>query len=110
VADSFRFNPDPNADHSFISQASHANAPGLKANISALGPEESRRSFGAPLAKCDMQPIWIAIDNDTDESLSYLPIETDPAYYSPCKVSFRSQGIFSVSANQLATPSSSTIR
>jgi hypothetical protein len=62
VAGSFRFDPDPSADQSFIARARHADAPGLKVSVAALGPEESRRSFGAPLARYGIQPIWLAIE------------------------------------------------
>jgi LssY C-terminus len=100
VADSFRFDPDPSADQSFIARARHADAPGLKVSVAPLGPEESRRSFGAPLARYGIQPIWLAIENDMDEEFSYLPIATDPNYYSPYEVSFRTHGMFSSAANR----------
>ncbi len=100
IADSFRFDPDSSADQVFIARAQHATASGLKVSVSALGPKESRRSFGAPLAKYGIQPIWLAIENDTDEEITYLPIATDPDFYSPYEVSFRTQGNFSIAANR----------
>src|SRR5271170_1732812 len=54
--------PDPSADQSFIAPARQASAPGLKVSIVALGAEESRRSFGEPLAEYGIQPIWLAIE------------------------------------------------
>jgi hypothetical protein len=99
MAESFRFAPDPAADSVFIARAQHASAPGLKVSISALGPEESRRSFGAVLSSHGIQPIWLAIENDTDEEMSYRPIATDRNYFSPYEVSFRTHGFFSFAAN-----------
>ncbi|MCA3564573.1 MAG: LssY C-terminal domain-containing protein [Methylocystis sp.] len=99
AAESFRFAPDPAADSVFIARAQHVAAPGLKVSISALGPEESRRSFGAPLASHGIQPIWLAIENDTDEEMFYRPIATDHDYFSPYEVSFRTHGFFSFAAN-----------
>lgn len=99
VADTFRFDPDPNADQEFIRRAMQKSVPGLTVSVSALGPRESRRSFGAALAKYDIQPIWLAIENETDEPLQYLSIVTDPDYYSPFEVAYRFHGAISVSAN-----------
>ena len=99
MAESFRFAPDPSADSVFIARAQHVSAPGLNVSISALGPEESRRSFGASLATYGIQPIWLAIENDTDEEMFFHPIATDQDYFSPYEVSFRTHGFFSFAAN-----------
>lgn len=95
-----RFSPDPAADDSFISRAESQTAAGLKISVSALGPEESRRSFGEDLARYDIQPVWLSIENDTDETLYYLPVATDPAYYSPYEVAYRFHGMFSPRENE----------
>jgi hypothetical protein len=94
------FNPDPAADKEFISRAESQTAAGLKVSVSALGPEESRRSFGADLARYDIQPLWLSIENDTNETLYYLPVATDPTYYSPYEVAYRFHGMFSEQENQ----------
>jgi LssY C-terminus len=93
------FSPDPSADASFLSRAESQTAAGLKVSVSALGPDESRRSFGENLARDNIQPVWLAIDNDTDDTLFYLPVSTDPAYYSPYEVSYRFHGMFSHAEN-----------
>jgi len=100
IADSFRFDPDSSIDATFLSRASRAATAGLKVSISALGAEESRRAFGAPLAKYGIQPVWLSVDNDTDESFTYLPIATDRDYFSPYEVSYRTHGLFSIAANR----------
>jgi hypothetical protein len=93
------FAPDPSADQSFISRAESQTAAGLKVSVAALGPEESRRSFGENLARYDIQPLWLSIENDTDQALYYLPVATDPAYYSPYEVAYRFHGMFSRADN-----------
>ncbi len=100
VFDSETFRPDPTADEAFISRAESQTAAGLKVSVSALGPEESRRSFGEDLARDGIQPLWVSIENDTDEILYYLPVATDPAFYSPYEVSYRFHGMFSRSENE----------
>jgi LssY-like putative type I secretion system component LssY len=97
---SFRFNPDTRGDASFISRAQKKAEPGIQVSISALGARESQESFGEDLAKHNIQPVWLSIENETDEQLAFLPIEMDPDYYSPYEVSYRFHGALSFAANR----------
>ncbi len=97
---SFRFDPDPSGDASFIARAQQKYAAGIKVNASALGARESRQSFGENLAKHDIQPVWLSIENETDDQLVFLPIEMDADYYSPYEVSYRFHGALSFRANR----------
>ena len=97
---SFRFNPDQDSDASFIARAQQKSASGIKVNASALGTRESQQHFGENLAKYDIQPVWLSIENGTDEQLVFLPIATDPDYYSPYEVSYRFHGALSFATNR----------
>ena len=97
---SFRFNPDRSSDASFIARAEQKSAPGLVVKASALGARESQKRFGENLAKFDIQPVWLSIENKTDEQFVFLPITTDPDYYSPYEVSYRFRGALSFAANR----------
>ena len=97
---SFRFNPDPSGDASFIARAQQKSSPGIKVSISALGAGESQQSFGENLAKYDIQPVWLSIENETDNQLAFLSIAMDPDYYSPYEVSYRFHGSLSFAANR----------
>jgi hypothetical protein len=44
---------------------------------------ETKDLFGAPLYKRGIQPVWVKIENNRDEAVSFLPVGLDPAYYSP---------------------------
>jgi hypothetical protein len=92
LVNSFRFNPDTSDDAGFIARAQQKSAPGIKVNISALGARESKQSFGEDLAEHGIQPVWLSIENDTDQQLAFLPITMDPDYYSPYEVSYRFHG------------------
>jgi len=100
MIDSFRFQPDSRDDEGFMARAQQKSAPGMKVSASALGAHESERSFGENLAKYDIQPVWLSIENETDDQLVYLPIAMDPEYYSPYEVSYRFHGAFSFAANR----------
>jgi LssY C-terminus len=97
---SFQFNPDPSGDASFIARAQKKVAPGIKVSVSALGADESRQSFSDDLASHNIQPVWLSIENETDDQLAFLPITMDPDYYSPYEVSYRFHGVLSVATNR----------
>ena len=63
---SFRFHPDPSGDTEFIARAQRKSAPGINVSASALGARESERSFGENLAKFNIQPVWLSIENETE--------------------------------------------
>jgi LssY C-terminus len=97
---SARFNPDSSTDASFIARAQQKSAPGITVRVSALGERESRQSFGEDLAKHNIQPVWLSIDNETDDQLVFLPIAMDADYYSPYEVSYRFHGTLSFATNR----------
>jgi hypothetical protein len=97
---SFRFDPDPSGDAGFIGRAQQKSTPGIKVNASALGAIESQRSFGENLAKHNIQPVWLSIENESEDQLVFLPIAMDPDYYSPYEVSYRFHGALSFAANR----------
>ena len=97
---SFRFNPDPSGDANFIARAQHKSALGIKVNASALGARESQQSFGEDLARYNIQPVWLSIENETDEQLGFLPIAMDPDYYSPYEASYKFHSVLSFAANR----------
>jgi hypothetical protein len=97
---SFSFNPDSSGDASFIARAQQKSAPGINVKMSALGARESQQSFGEDLAKYNIQPVWLSIENETDDQLVFIPITMDPDYYSPYEVSYRFHGAFAFAANR----------
>ncbi len=97
---SAEFHPDASADKAFMTRAESQTAAGLKVSASALSPDESRRSFGEDLARHNIQPLWLSIENNTEKPLHLLPVETDPAYYSPYEVAYRFHGAFSSTENR----------
>jgi hypothetical protein len=97
---SLQFNPDSSHDADFIARAQRKSASGITVSASALGAPESRRSFGENLAKYDIQPLWLSIENETDDQVTLIQIATDQNYYSPYEVSYRFRGVFSFATNR----------
>lgn len=67
-----------------------------KVRVSAvvLSPEETKKSFGLPLAKKGVQPVWVEIENKEDKEFYVMLLSLDSDYFSPSEVAwmFRSFG------------------
>jgi len=65
-----------------------------------LSPLESEKTFGLPLARKDVQPVWLEIDNREDRELYLMVLSLDPDYFAPSEVAwqFRSYGSESLHA------------
>src|SRR5215471_2546864 len=100
VVNSSGFRPDPSDTSTFMARAQQRSAPGIKVDASALGESESRRFFGENLARHNIQPVWLSIENQTDDQLAFFPIAMDPDYYSPYEVAYRFRGLMSFAANR----------
>jgi hypothetical protein len=68
--------------------------------VSVLGAEESCGIFGKSLAEHGIQPLWLKFENKTDEPVWYLPVATDPDYFSPLEVAYRFHGLVSADKNR----------
>lgn len=49
----------------------------------------NREVFGEPLEERGVQPVWIEIANASPDVATFLPIVTDPEYFSPREASWR---------------------
>jgi hypothetical protein len=59
-----------------------------------LSPLESEKTFGLPLARKGVQPVWLQIDNREDRELYLMVLSLDPDYFASSEVAwqFRSYG------------------
>jgi len=56
---------------------------GVRVTAAVPSAKESRAHFGEPLYRRGVQPVWLEIENNSDETITFLPVGLDPAYYSP---------------------------
>jgi hypothetical protein len=56
--------------------------------VSAAVPsaQETTEIFGKPLYKRGIQPVWLKIENNRSEAITFLPVGLDPQYFSPLEV------------------------
>jgi hypothetical protein len=65
-----------------------------------LSTEESEHVFGAPLAKEDIQPVWVRIENNSEHPFWLLTISIDPNYFAPLEAAHKSHFTGSRKANK----------
>src|SRR5208282_446236 len=73
----------------------------LTVRVRVLNADESRRYFGASIAGLGVQPVWLQVQNDSDAAVRYVPILTDPDYFSPQEVAQGLHRWFSGTTNRL---------
>jgi hypothetical protein len=67
---------------------------GVTVRVGLPGAAQVMATFGVPVLDKGIQPVWVEVANATAESVWYLPITTDPTYYSPAEVAFRFRQAF----------------
>jgi hypothetical protein len=78
--------PDRSVEQSFMSRADARQQGAVSVRAAVLTDDESERYFGASLADCGIQAIWLGIDNAGESELEFLPVVTDPDYFSETEV------------------------
>lgn len=60
---------------------------GVRVSAAVPSAKESAELFDKPLYKLGVQPVWLKIENRrAHESITFLPVGLDPAYYTPHEV------------------------
>jgi LssY C-terminus len=78
--------PDLTAEQPFMSRAEVRKQGAVAVRAAVLTDDESERYFGAALADHGIQVVWLKVDNASDLRLRFLPIITDPNYFSAPEV------------------------
>jgi len=69
---------------------------GIRITAGVPDAKESKQIFGSPLYRRGVQPVWLKIENNRDEYVSFLPVGLDPAYFTPIEAAnldLKDQGI-----------------
>ena len=59
---------------------------GVRVSAAVPSASESRDLFGKSLYNKGIQPVWLKIENNRDDLLTFLPVGLDPQYFSPLEV------------------------
>ena len=72
---------------------------GVRLKATVLSSEESQQMFGFNVNEKNMMPVWIEVENTTDQTLWLLRAGTDPDYFSPLEVAWGYHKSFSGESN-----------
>lgn len=73
----------PDYEGTYLDRAQTQEKNGIRVTAGVPSAEESKDLFGEPLYRRGVQPVWLKIENDRDEYISFLPVGLDPTYFTP---------------------------
>ncbi len=85
------FSPPRNVNTDFQARAQIQQDDLVKVSAVVLSDGESKRVFGTQMAKKDIQPVWLEVDNKSDEELLLMHVAIDLDYFSPSEAAWRSR-------------------
>lgn len=65
---------------------------GIRVTAAVPDKKETRELFGLSLYRKRIQPVWIEIENTTDQSVSFLPVSVDADYHTPLEIASLTRG------------------
>jgi len=80
------FDPKPIESVPFRDRSVTQFEDGIRVTTAVPDASETRDLFGVSLYKKRIQPVWIEIENTTDEEVAFLPFGLDADYHSPIEV------------------------
>jgi hypothetical protein len=92
--------PTDSGDAPLRARALSQERAGVRLTAAVLGADDSLRMFGADVTRTGIQPVWIEVQNDTDQFLWLLRSGTDPDYFSPLEVAWSAHVRMSGSTNE----------
>jgi len=86
-----RYRPRPLDDAAFWGRVEMQEQDGIRVRAAALGPRESRELFGVNLAEHGIQPVWLEIENGSNQPYLFLRQSVDTGYFAPREAAYRSR-------------------
>ena len=77
-----RYRPHTTDRTSFMERAQTQTRGDLTVTLTVLSNKEAKKFFGTSLSKRGIQPLWLEIDNQGDNTYFLIPRNMDPNYYS----------------------------
>ncbi len=93
------FRPVPLSDVPFMERAQTQSDDKVRVTVAGLNREESKRAFGVDVGSRNIQPVWVEIENKSENPYWIFPSRLDPNYYSPAEVAYMKRFRFSPSKN-----------
>lgn len=76
----------------FTERAISQEEDGIRVTAAVPDKRETRELFGLSLYKKGVQPVWVEIDNMTDQPVGFLPFSVDADYHTPFAIAALTPG------------------
>lgn len=83
---------DSAQNYSFYDRIQTQDAAGITVRAGVPSDQESRDLFDTKMYKMGVQPVWLEITNESDETITFLPVGLDPAYFTPAEAAYGKDG------------------
>jgi hypothetical protein len=80
--------PQPLDEIPFLERSQTQERDGVRITVAAMSEDEARSAFGVNLSKKRIQPVWIDIENSTDQQFYLMLSPIDPRYYSAMEAAY----------------------
>jgi hypothetical protein len=64
----------------------------VRVSVAVPTGQETEALFHADLARREIQPIWVKVENHSEHNYYLLPISADPNYFSPLEAAYAARG------------------
>jgi len=89
---------DPDAD--FIQRAEVKEKGDVRVSVGVPTRAEAKRWLGVDVGAKKIQPVWIKVENGSDQDFVLLPLSVDPDYYSAAEAAWKSHWFLRSKANR----------
>ncbi len=91
--------PANTSEQPLRARAVSASAREVRVSAAVLSAEDGRRMFGADVEATGIQPVWIEVENNSQQTLWLLRTGVDPDYFSPLEVAWSFHTTFAAATN-----------
>ena len=84
------FRPQPIDDLPFKERIETQERDGLRVSVTVLSRDEARKVFGLDLYAEQIQPVWLRLENRTDDPYWFMLHGLDPNYFSTREAAYKS--------------------
>lgn len=81
------WSPQHIEDATFFDRAHTKEREEIRVSVAVPSRDETEAIFGVDLYQRGVQPVWVEIENNRDEDLTFLPLGMDSNYFTPVEAS-----------------------
>jgi hypothetical protein len=94
------YKPGPASYRPYLERAITKSTGPITASVVVLNRDEAERTFGLPLHKRNIQPVWLRLQNASTNQYYFLPVGLDPDYHPSAEVAYMYRKALNPSRNR----------